>query len=454
MTLKHSHFLASKDIPNTGVTVLRETSPTPSITEEIEEERLEHRNMMRRQFKTEHPSADEDEIEEHLKKISGMDDVPHVTLSVDNFFPPDQARKFANDVLHLGGINNPQMLMPIDFNFRRKIIENDHCYTNLTQAPEQQPSVTSKKAPKGKREVKTKVRLVTEVKEESSDSENAEDDEECEEEQSATEEEISFSESDDDNDMDFSVNDRFGKKGTKKKRKYRRQNNKSISFKDLMEGSADLNATDDEPKKKYGKVSKKAATIPSRPAANTSKVTSAPSTSNKAQQSIVKKVQTQLKASSPVVRKEPQFMPSSTFKAATTSSSLPPASVLTLPTKNIIKKSTEKEIVESIAKDLEKSFSESNPSSPIKPPQQQPIESIPTIMQILETNTSAEVLDQSLASLEHIDTADGAASIEEINDALIAALGTEAIDELFKQGKKMCKFQLLDQSYTYTLCGH
>lgn len=394
--------------------------------------------MMRRQFKSEHPSADEDEIEEHLKKISGIVDVPHVTLSVDNFFPPDQARKFADDVLHLGGIVNPQMLMPIDFNFRRKIIENDHCYTNLTRAPEpREKKPTSKKAKetKGKREVKTKVRPhVSEVKEESSDSEMGEDDEECDEEQSAEEEEISFSESDDDNDMDFSVNDRFGKKGTKKKRKYRRQNHKSISFKDLMEGSADLNTTDDEPKKKYGKVSKKAS-IPSRPAANTSKVASAPSTSNKVQQSVVKKVQTQLKYS-PIIRKEPQFTPSSTFKAATTSSSvvvsqaLQPVQTIFQP-KIVIKKSTEKEIVESIAKDLEKSFSESNPSSPIK----KPIESIPTIMQILETNTSAEVLDQNLATLEHIDTADGAASIEEINDALIAALGTEAIDELFKQGK-------------------
>lgn len=422
------------------MTVLRETSPTPSITEEIEEERIEQRNMMRRQFKTEHPSADEDEIEEHLKKISGMD-VPHVTLSVDNFFPPDQARKFANDVLHLGGIVNPQMLMPIDFNFRRKIIENDHCYTNLTQAPE--PISKKAKDTKGKREVKTKVRHVTAevMKEDSSDSEGGEEEEECDdEEQSAEEEEISFSESDDDNDMDFSVNDRFGKKGTKKKRKYRRQNHKSISFKDLMEGSADLNTTDDEPKKKYGKVSKKASSssIPSRPAVNTSKVASAPSTSNKTQQSIVKKVQTQLK-NSPIIRKEPQFTPSSTFKAATTSSSVvsqvvPVNNPLpSRPIQTIIKKSTEKEIVESIAKDLEKSFTESNPSSPIKKPIES--QSIPTIMQILETNTSAEVLDQSLATLEHIDSADGATSIEEINDALIAALGTEAIDELFKQGK-------------------
>lgn len=45
-------------------------------------------------------------------------------------------------------------------------------------------------------------------------------------------------------------------------------------------------------------------------------------------------------------------------------------------------------------------------------------------MQIMEQNTSAEVLDQSLSTLEHIDASDGGASIEEIGDALIAVLGT------------------------------
>lgn len=389
--------------------------------------------MIKQQYKNEHPNADEDEIEEHLKKISGISEVPHVTLCVENFFPPDQARKFANDVLHLGGIDNPQTLMPIDFNFRRKIIENDHCYTPLTRSPE--PSEKSKKSKdvsglvtKGKRETKpsTKVRQITETNDDSSDSEGAggEDDDEYEDEQS--EEEESFSESDDDNDMDFSVNDRFGKKGTKKKRKYRRQKQKSISFKDFLEGSADL--VDDEPKKKYGKVSKKAQQSSRSSIGGSIKATSTATSSKTQQPPMMKKIQAKL---TPQIR---QFTNSSTFKAATTTSSSS-SSTSSMSANQIHTKNTEKEIVESIAKDLEKSYPESNPTSPVKKPPT--TESIPNIISLIETNTSQEVLDQSLSTLEHIDTADGGASIEEIGDALIAALGNEAIDELLNQGDLM-----------------
>jgi hypothetical protein len=431
-------ILASRETPKTGVTVIRETSPTPSISEEIEEERLEQQDNLRRQYKSDHPNAEEDEIEEHLKKISGIIDIPHVSLTVENFYPPDQARKFVNDVLHLGGIENPSTLMPIDYNFRRKIIQNDHCYTPLTLSPE--PSEKSiKKATKetsglvkGKREVKptAKIRQLTETNDDSSDSEGAGDeDEEFDEEQSDEEEEISFSESDDDNDMDFSVNDRFGKKGTKKKRKYRRQKQKSMSFKDILEGSADLASMDDEPKKKYGKLPKKASTSTPRPLP---KETKTPSSSSKSQPStsLMKKVQAQVK-NSPIIRKEPIFTSNSTFKAATTSSSnvghITIQSAAPVIKMNPTVKSKEREIVESIAKDLEKSY----PSSPVK----KPIESIPTIMQILEPNTSAEILDQSLSKLESIDATEGAENMDEIGEALIAALGKEGFDALLNQGE-------------------
>lgn len=147
--------------------------------------------------------------------------------------------------------------MPIDFNFRRQVIQNDHCYTPLTQSPERsEKPQTSKAANKNaqgkilKREQKAaKLRLP--VEEESSDSgEGAalDDDEEYEEEQSGEEEEISFSESDDDNDIDFSVNDRFGKKG-KKKRKYRKHKQKNMTFKDFLE-TGEVAPIDEEPKKK------------------------------------------------------------------------------------------------------------------------------------------------------------------------------------------------------------
>ena len=190
--------------------------------------------LFRQQYIADHPNASEEEIEQQVKKNGGVNKIPHVPLNVENFYAPDQARKFANDVLHLGGIDNPSSLMPIDYNFRRQIIQNDHCYTPLTLSPKESTSKESKKSSakakeqtsksNNKKEAKqSKTRQSTSVKEEAEDSSNSgdgqnEEDEDAEEEEQS---EQSFSETDDDNDMDFSVNDRFGKKG-KKKRKYRR----------------------------------------------------------------------------------------------------------------------------------------------------------------------------------------------------------------------------------------
>lgn len=44
---------------------------------------------------------DDEELELQMQQLTGtiVDDIPHVTLSVESFYPPDQARKFANDVL-------------------------------------------------------------------------------------------------------------------------------------------------------------------------------------------------------------------------------------------------------------------------------------------------------------------------------------------------------------------
>lgn len=433
-------FSASKDPPATGVTILRETSPTPSIEDEMDEEKMEQLEVLRQQFCEQHPNASEDEIEEHLRKAAAKL-VPHVTLSIENFYRPDQARKFANDVLHLGGIDKPQTLIPIDFNFRRKIIENDHCYTPLTQSPEPVEKSTAGKKKKDqaglikttRREVKPNPKKI--VEDENSDDSEGASDEEVDEEQSEEEEEISFSESDDDNDMDFSVNDRFGKKGTKKKRKYRRHKHKNLTFKDfLLEGSnaADLSSMDEEPKKKYGKVAaRKLNASQGRP--STSKASMSSGSSKSSQQSSTKKIQIE-KASknSP----QPKFTTSSTFKAATTTASgnIGHISIQSAaPTKSI----QEMEIVESIAKDLEKSFPDNTSSTTSTPILLKKPENIPNIMQILEPNTSAEVLDRSLSTLEHIDAADGAASIEEIGDALIAVLGNEAIDELLNQNDLM-----------------
>jgi archaellum component FlaC len=82
---------------------LRETSPTPSISDEIEQERSEKIEVKRQEYLQAHvgEDIDEEELEKQMRLITGSmdDEIPHVTLNVENFYTPDQARKFANDVL-------------------------------------------------------------------------------------------------------------------------------------------------------------------------------------------------------------------------------------------------------------------------------------------------------------------------------------------------------------------
>lgn len=93
----------SKGNPNTAISLLRETSPTPSISEEIEDERKQRMQYLRQQYLAEHnddEEIDEDELEQKLQLLHDDDtEIPHVTLSVESFYPADQARKFVNDVL-------------------------------------------------------------------------------------------------------------------------------------------------------------------------------------------------------------------------------------------------------------------------------------------------------------------------------------------------------------------
>jgi hypothetical protein len=59
--------------------------------------------MKRQEFLAAHAGEeiDEEELENQMRQITGAmdDEIPHVTLSVENFYSPSQARKFANDVL-------------------------------------------------------------------------------------------------------------------------------------------------------------------------------------------------------------------------------------------------------------------------------------------------------------------------------------------------------------------
>lgn len=348
--------------------------------------------------------------------------------------------------------------MPIDYNFRRQIVQNDHCYTPLTLSPKE--STTSKEpkkskvkgtkeqqSTKGKKEAKqSKARQSTSVKEEDEDSTNSGDDQNEEDEDVAGEEEQSeetFSETDDDNDMDFSVNDRFGKKG-KKKRKYRRQKQKSMTFKDFLEGGGDMSSMDDEPKKKYGKTSKKGQNP------RVSGKNMGPSTSKNTQQSnTVRKIPNPTQQNkNAALRKEIQT-PTTPLVSTQTKSNNPTASTassvigqISIQSAAPAKSTQEIEFVESIVKDLEKSFPETDnkkvqiiATTTTSSTAAVPTNSIPNIMQMMETNTPTEVIDQSLSTLEHI--ADGHVNIDEIGDALIAALGNEAIDELLNQGDLM-----------------
>lgn len=96
-------ILASKGSAETGISILRETSPTPSIVEEIEQERSERIEMKRQEFLAAHDGEefDDEDLDTRMREITGsIDEGPHhVTLNVENYYTPDQARKFANDVL-------------------------------------------------------------------------------------------------------------------------------------------------------------------------------------------------------------------------------------------------------------------------------------------------------------------------------------------------------------------
>lgn len=357
--------------------------------------------------------------------------------------------------------------MPIDFNFRRKIIQNDHCYTPLTQSPERNEKSQSAKSGKKnvqnkqtKRELKPTLKAQQQqLEEDSSDSGEAalDNDEEYEEdqEQSGEEEDVSFSESDDDNDMDFSVNDRFGKKG-KKKRKYRKHKQKNLTFKDILE-TGDGAALDDEPKKKC-KSPKKIQTAP-KPAQATPKpvqmtpkpvqMTPKPTPMTQKLAQMISKPSTSGKNVSSAAGKNTQHIivkrvgqPLPTFKnhslrkeqAATTTSQFVPLTISYMKNNNTqlpqqisvqssapMKSKQEIEFVESIVKDLEKSFPETDKK--IQP------DIIPNIIQMMENNTPPEMIDQSLATLEHLDSGDGG-GIDDLGNAIAAVLGVEAIDEL------------------------
>jgi hypothetical protein len=136
------------------VSVVRVVSPTPSLQEEIDEDMKncsleneifgsdteEEEDGNKEGGKTEVDASTETKTKttrSNVQKKSVTDDTPHVCLTVDHFYPPGEAKKFANEVLGLAGILNPLSLEAVDYDYQRYVIKNDHCYTPLT-SPSQQ----------------------------------------------------------------------------------------------------------------------------------------------------------------------------------------------------------------------------------------------------------------------------------------------------------------------------
>lgn len=99
------------------------TSPTPSMQEEMDEE---DRNRLS-QSELESVLTEGDDLNPNT--IQPGSPPPRIGVTVESFYPPEEAKHFVAEVLSLAGIDNP---LSIDYEFQRYVIQNDHCYTNLT----------------------------------------------------------------------------------------------------------------------------------------------------------------------------------------------------------------------------------------------------------------------------------------------------------------------------------
>uniref|UniRef100_A0A8D8FKD7 Death-inducer obliterator 1 n=1 Tax=Culex pipiens TaxID=7175 RepID=A0A8D8FKD7_CULPI len=175
---KTLHSLLANETTDTSVSVVRIASPTPSIEDEIEQERRQKLEDEQLQQELEAAglvpddaidgTGSEDSPESSnagtLAGPSGVStrrsrvpattttarkedvlldgaDPPHVSLMVEGFYPPEEARKFATEVLTLAGLRKPLTVEtePVDYEFKRYVVANDHCYTPLTSPSQKLP---------------------------------------------------------------------------------------------------------------------------------------------------------------------------------------------------------------------------------------------------------------------------------------------------------------------------
>ncbi|XP_035794451.1 death-inducer obliterator 1-like [Anopheles albimanus] len=159
--------LLANETTGTSVSLVRISSPTPSIEEEIEEERRRLKDEKQREDAdgASGASSNEDSNDDSnsvagtssgtssiavggssrrtrtmSKKVSATgctvktdteEEPRHVSLTVEGFYPPSEAQNFAAQVLSLAGYEHPLRKEVVDIEYIRYTVSNDHCYTTL-----------------------------------------------------------------------------------------------------------------------------------------------------------------------------------------------------------------------------------------------------------------------------------------------------------------------------------
>uniref|UniRef100_A0A182J9R2 PHD-type domain-containing protein n=1 Tax=Anopheles atroparvus TaxID=41427 RepID=A0A182J9R2_ANOAO len=164
--------LLANETTDTSVSVVRITSPTPSIENEIEEEQRRFKEA-KQQLDTEAGDAgsSNDDSSEESNSVAGTssgassvtgvatrrgrvapsrkgagagtmedsDDPRHVSLTVEAYYPPEEASSFAAQVLSLTGYQHPLRKETVDIDYLKHTVMNDHCYTPLTSPTQKLP---------------------------------------------------------------------------------------------------------------------------------------------------------------------------------------------------------------------------------------------------------------------------------------------------------------------------
>lgn len=289
----------------TSISVIRITSPTPSMEEEEAEEIRKEAEQLALEDEKNHSSEEQEDEEEN----SGSDTKENATkvfktnvktrpevfgLTVEEFYPPNEAKELAKEILKYAGVT--PLKCNVDYEFQRYVIKNDHCYTPFTSPSqvneikletenENKQSVTNiRKLPLtttatvkhylNKRKQNIEERKVIEREKEKAtvaasekndsladenktpeDDQQDEGDEEVDEDDcsdyTAESEESAETDNDRDSDSDFDVNNRHGKKRksfmTKRKKK-EKQRARSLAIQKAMNNKRRPQSQDEDMK--------------------------------------------------------------------------------------------------------------------------------------------------------------------------------------------------------------